>query len=89
MTAVATYPVAHIDITLDDINVLNYVKTLLSQMKGVQKVAVSPMSNAQMTEQEFYQKIDRSLESAKMGAVYRMDKGESMDQFIDRLLCIK
>lgn len=42
-----------------------------------------------MTEAEFYAKLDRSIESAKNGNTIAMEEGETTDQFIDRLLCIK
>lgn len=40
-----------------------------------------------MTEEEFYAKIDRSLESAKNGNVIRMRDNETPSQFLDRMLC--
>ncbi|MDO4956021.1 MAG: hypothetical protein Q4E60_03255 [Bacteroidales bacterium] len=40
-----------------------------------------------MSEAEFYEKINKSVESAKKGRVYKMQAGESINDFIDRLLC--
>lgn len=40
-----------------------------------------------MSEAEFYEKINKSVESAKKGRVYKMQDGESINDFIDRLLC--
>ena len=42
-----------------------------------------------MTEKEFYEKLDHSIESARAGHVIKQQDGESEDQFIDRLLCIE
>ena len=41
----ATYPVAHIELTLEDANALSYVKTLLKKMRGVLKVTVKRPKN--------------------------------------------
>lgn len=42
---------------------------------------------ATMSEKEFYAKIDYSLKQAEEGSVTRQHDGESVDAFIERLLC--
>lgn len=71
---------------------------IMSQKKSVQ-LALAKRLNAsidsektpkvKMSEDEFYAKLDKSIESAKAGNVIAMKDGESTDQFIDRLLCIE
>ena len=43
---------------------------------------------ATMSEKEFYAKIDHSLKQAEEGSVTRQHDGESVDAFIERLLCV-
>jgi len=40
-----------------------------------------------MSEEEFYARIDHSLKQAEEGKVIRQQDGESVEAFIDRLLC--
>lgn len=42
---------------------------------------------ATMSEKEFNAKIDHSLKQAEEGSVTRQHDGESVDAFIERLLC--
>ncbi|ETK02721.1 hypothetical protein N425_02680 [Tannerella sp. oral taxon BU063 isolate Cell 2] len=42
---------------------------------------------ATMSEKEFYAKIDHSLKQVEEGSVTRQCDGESVDAFIERLLC--
>ena len=42
---------------------------------------------ATMSEKEFNAKIDHSLKQAEEGSVTRQRDGESVDAFIERLLC--
>ena len=42
-----------------------------------------------MSEKDFYAKIDHSIKQAKEGKVFRQREGESVSDFVDRLLCIK
>ena len=42
---------------------------------------------ATMSEKEFNAKIDHSLKQAEEGSVTRQHDGESVDVFIERLLC--
>ena len=42
-----------------------------------------------MSEQEFCAKIDHSVKQAKDGKVFQQHDGESVGDFVDRLLCIE
>lgn len=80
------YPQVQINITLEDVSVLAYVKTLLKQMKGVRSVKVGTLPKVSMTEEEYYQKIDHSIASAKEGPRYVMNANESGAEFLQRLV---
>lgn len=56
MNTTLQYPTVQLNITLDDIQTLSYIKTLLKQMKGVRNVRVSNAPKTHMTEAEFYAK---------------------------------
>ncbi len=86
MITAVQYPQAQINITLEDVNVLAYVKTLLKQMKGVHSVKVSTIPKVSMTEEEYYQKIDHSIASSKKGQRYAMRTNESGAEFLQRLV---
>ena len=86
MITATQYPQAQINITLEDVNVLAYVKTLLKQMKGVRSVKVSALPKVSMTEEEYYQKIDHSIANAKEGQRYAMNPNESGAEFLQRLV---
>lgn len=45
-------------------------------------------SDMVMSEQEFYEKLDHSINQVKEGKVIYQKEGESTDDFIDRMLCI-
>ena len=40
-----------------------------------------------MTEEEFYGKIEKSVASAEIGNVYTKRENESVEDFVNRLLC--
>ena len=40
-----------------------------------------------MSEKELYEKLDRSIMQAKEGKVIRQQDGESIDDFVNRMLC--
>lgn len=50
-------------------------------------IAAEKEAKVKMSEEEFYAKLDRSIESAKCGRTTAMRDGETTDQFIDRILC--
>jgi len=43
----------------------------------------------QIDKENYYSKIDHSIEQAENGDVIKQQDGESVEQFIDRLLCTK
>jgi len=86
MAVVMEYPTAQINLTLDDAKVLGYIKTLLKQLKGVRSVRVAQQPKVEMTEAEFYAKIDKSIASMHDGRpIYTMGKDESAEDFLDRI----
>lgn len=86
MNTTLQYPTVQLNITLDDIQTLSYIKTLLKQMKGVRNVRVSNAPKTHMTEAEFYAKIDSSLANTKKDTCCVMAPNESGEQFIQRML---
>ena len=56
--------------------VLKYVKKLATQKKADPTL---------MTKEEFFAKIDKSLEQAQKGQVHRMQPGETLDGFLRRV----
>ena len=44
-------------------------------------------SDMVMSEKEFYEKLDCSIQEAKDGKVISQKDGEKIDDFIDRMLC--
>ena len=44
-------------------------------------------SDMVMSEQEFYEKLDHSINQVKEGKVIYQKEGESTNDFIDRMLC--
>lgn len=80
------YPSVQLNITMDDIQTLSYIKTLLKQMKGVRSIRISNVPKAKMTQAEFYAKIDSSLANTKKDTCCVMAPNESGEQFIKRML---
>lgn len=62
-------------------------RTLAKRLNA--QIEEEKQAKARMTEEEFYAKIDSSLESAKAGKILKMNEGETTDEFLDRILCIK
>lgn len=44
-------------------------------------------SDVLMSEKEFYEKINRSIMQSEEGKIIRQNEGESVDDFVDRMLC--
>lgn len=86
MIETAIHP-AQLVIDVEDRSMLRAIKAAIKQLKGVVSVKEST-PKVRYTEQEFYDKIEKSARSAEQGPVYTQSQGESVDQFIDRLLCI-
>ena len=55
--------------------------------KGLFKIVPVEEDDAAISEEEFYARIDHSLKQAEEGKVIRQQDGESVEAFIDRLLC--
>ena len=64
------------------------VKTLIALVKKGKLTISEAAEEAEMTEKEFYAKIDHSLQQAAEGKVYRSMPGESADAFLDRLIAM-
>ena len=61
--------------------------TLKLRGKGAFKIIPVKEEDDEATMSEFYAKIDHSLKQAEEGSVTRQHDGESVDAFIERLLC--
>jgi len=85
MEATVEYPKAVVTLTLDDIHVLDTVKKIMRQIKGVHSVRVEQMPKVKMTEKEFYDKIDRSIASIQNKPMYTMGDNESSEDFLNRI----
>ena len=83
------YPVASLDITVENPAVLTYIKTLLKQMKGVRSVKVTRKPKIEMTEEEYRTKIENSASQFDEGKYVAMNPDESGMDFINRVLCTK
>lgn len=60
---------------------------LKSRNSGSFRLVPVKESDVVMSEKEFYEKVNRSIMQAEEGRVIRQDEGESVDDFIDRMLC--
>ncbi len=60
---------------------------LKSRNSGSFRLVPVKESDVVMSEKEFYEKVNRSIKQAEEGMVIRQDEGESVDDFIDRMLC--
>ena len=62
-------------------------ESLMKQLaKYLKKLTAKKKSDPTlMTKEEFFAKIDRSLEQARQGQVHRMLPGESLDDFLKRI----
>lgn len=73
-------------VNVDSPAVLKNIKKLLKQLKGVNSVKeVTP--KVKMSEKEFYEKIEAASRSAAAGHVVHQQDGESINDFITRMLC--
>lgn len=82
--ATAAYPKAQIELTLEDVSVLTYVKTLLKQMKGVMKVSVKKTKQPQQTHD-----ITRTAgyrEAMADVAAGRVTKYDSLEDFFNEMV---
>ena len=81
-----TPTIGTITIEMDNPSVFRTVKTLLRQMKGITSVKVTQKPQAKMPEEEFYAMIDRSASTERHDGKNRQRQGETIDDYVDRLL---
>lgn len=84
-----TYPVATFDITMEDSNVMPYIKTLLKQLKGVRSVKVVQKPAVEISKEVYLAAIEESAKQIDEGKCISMKPDESGEDFIKRLLCTK
>ena len=73
-------------VSIDDASLVKSIKNAISLLKGVSSVK-EQKPKVKMTEKEFFQKLDDSIESARKGKITRMRSNESGKEFLDRVLC--
>jgi len=89
METANSYPVATFDITMDDSNVMPYIKTLLKQLKGVRSVRVVQKPTVEIPKEDYLAAIEESAKQIEEGKCVSMKTDESGEDFIKRLLCTK
>ena len=82
-----TIPTHTAQLTIDvDASMKRAIKQVLKQIKGV--VAVKDTTpKARMSEKEYYAMLDRSIEQADNGQTIAMQEGETVHEFLNRLVC--
>ena len=60
---------------------------ILIQRKKNKSYKIVPVTedDTLMSKEEFFAKIDKSLQQAKEGKTHSMNEGESLDDFLDRI----
>ena len=53
--------------------------------KYLKKLVAKKNDPTKMTKEEFFAKVDKSLEQARQGRVHRIDSKEELDQFLNSL----
>ena len=54
-------------------------------MKYMKKLTAQKQDPTLMTEEEFFAKVDKSLEQARQGRVHRIESKEELSQFLNSL----
>ena len=54
-------------------------------MKYIKKLTAKKEDPTLMTKEEFFRRVDESLEQARQGRVHRMLPNESLDEFLERV----
>ena len=92
MIAPALNSPIHLDITLEDNAMVADIKKAIKMLRGISSVRIArpkaTKCKTKYTEQEFYAKLDKSIESAKHGPLYTMASDESAEEFINRILAM-
>lgn len=62
---------------------------VILKARGLGSFRLTPVkeSDVVMSEKEFYEKLDHSIQQAKEGKVIRQQDGESIENFVNRMLC--
>jgi len=61
-------------------------ETLMAKvLKYVKKLAAQKADPTLMTKEEFFAKVDKSLEQARQGRVHRIESKEELGQFLNSL----
>lgn len=76
-----------VQLTIDvDASMKRAIKQVLKQLKGV--VAVKETTpKARMSKADYFAMLDHSIEQAVNGQTIAMHEGESVQQFLNRLVC--
>ena len=74
-------------LTIDiDASMKSAIMQVLKQIKGVVTVKdTTPKSH--MSKEEYYKMLDHSIEQANNGQTIAMKKDETVEQFLNRLVC--
>ena len=70
----------NLGIIANDESKLNRVAKYLRRM--VKELSNDP---SEMTKEEFFARVDEAMEQARQGKVYRMQPGETLDEFLERV----
>lgn len=73
-------------VDVSDISMLKAMKNAILLLKGVSSVKEC-LPKAEMTEKEFFAKLDESIASAENGCCDEMGANESGEDFLNRILC--
>lgn len=76
-----------VQFTIDvDASMKRAIKQILKQLKGVMSVKETT-PKIKMTEKEYYEMLDHSIEQANNGKTIAMNENESVDDYLNRLIC--
>lgn len=71
---------------LHNLSIVAQDEDMLSKVvKYVRKLVQKKQDPTLMTKEEFFARVDESLEQARQGRVHRMRQGESFDDFLNRV----
>lgn len=84
MISAPTKPQLIVDV--ENVSMLKALKQAILLLKGVSSVK-EYRSDEEMTESEFFAKLDESLKSGKNGKCVEMNDSETGAAFLDRILC--
>ena len=73
-------------VNVSDTSMLKALKNAILLLKGVSSVKEC-LPKTEMTEKEFFAKLDESIASAENGNSDEMGANESGEEFLERILC--